>query len=175
MNDPKDLEDRPGGGDADAGVEDSTEDDGPRSGAGGSGGRIETDGHDAGRSAPRDRHQAVRVRHWLETVRGDPRRRLPGFTVAGLVGIGLAGVHWVGLIVGGALVGAFGRDIREAVAAGAGYGAVTWLFFLGATWLTGNATAVVETGRIAVLSALVTTSLGGFGALARGLVPSRRE
>lgn len=130
---------------------------------------------DAGAGTPAGRHRIEEVRRWLEAVRADRRRRLAGFAVASLVGVGLAGIHWGGLIAGGALVGLFGGDVREAVAAGAGFGVVTWVVFLGGVWLAGSAAAVLGAGRIAVLGVALPVALGGFGALARGLVPSRTD
>jgi len=171
--DPGESSPEPGARDPDAAAGSPTGD--PRTAAGTSDrdDRGGAESRDAGPSARRDRPSTVYG--WLAAVRADPRRRLVGFAVASLVGIGLAGIHWIGLVAGGALVGTFGRDFREAVAASLAYGATTWIAFLGAAWLAGNATAVVGTGRIAVLTVLVPVALGGFGALARGLVPSRAE
>ena len=54
----------------------------------------------------------------IATVRISRRPRRVALVVAAAVGIGLAWIHWLGLIAAGALVGLVSRDLPRAVAAG---------------------------------------------------------
>ena len=58
----------------------------------------------------------------LATVRSRRRWRWSLLAVAMLVGLGLAWLHWLGLVVGGALVGVVSRTVPRAVAVGLAFG-----------------------------------------------------
>lgn len=61
----------------------------------------------------------------VERVRSTPSSRRLALLTASIVGIGLSLVHWVGLVVGGALVGLTRPRLRGAVLVGAGFGLLT--------------------------------------------------
>lgn len=61
---------------------------------------------------------------WLDSVRRRPNRRRALVVAAGLLGLGLAWLHWLGLILAGILVGLFTRTVPRAVFAGIGVGAL---------------------------------------------------
>ncbi|MFB6125028.1 MAG: hypothetical protein ABEJ59_03625 [Halanaeroarchaeum sp.] len=82
--------------------------------------------------------------------------------VAVLVGLLLAAVHWVGLAVGGALVGLAASSTRRGLAAGAGFGALAWAVFLGRQFVAGvgpgpDATQLVA---VALVGAVVLATVG---------------
>lgn len=64
------------------------------------------------------------------------RRRL---LLAGavVVGVAVSTVHWIGLAVGGALVGLLAQSTRRGLLAGAGFGLLAWLVFVVAQFPTG--------------------------------------
>ena len=58
----------------------------------------------------------------LHRLRRDSTERRVALVVAGLVGLGLVWLHWLGLFAAGALVGLVSRDLPRALAAGLGFG-----------------------------------------------------
>ena len=58
----------------------------------------------------------------LDDLRTDATERRIALVVAGLVGLGLVWLHWLGLFAAGALVGLVSRDLPRALAAGLGFG-----------------------------------------------------
>ncbi len=54
----------------------------------------------------------------LASLRGSPRRRRIALAVALAFGIGLGWVHWIGLVVGGVLVGLLSETLPKAITAG---------------------------------------------------------
>lgn len=106
----------------------------------------------------------------LAALRSNPRTRWLGFALAALVGLALASVHWVGLVVGGALVGLFARDLLRAVAAGVAFGVVALVAF--AVWLalSGALGVYLEMGQILAVSVAIPIVGGALGSLVRGLV-----
>lgn len=69
-------------------------------------------------------------------VVGENRRRL---LLAGavLVGLLVSTVHWVGLAVGGTLVGLLAQSTRRGLLAGAGFGLLAWHGFVVQQFSTG--------------------------------------
>lgn len=105
----------------------------------------------------------------LATLRGQATRRRALLVVGLLVGIGLAWVHWLGLVVGGALVGLVSATVPRAVAAG---------FTLGVVVLVVQVLGSPTMGPVAFLTLTplslvsVATALLGpvWGSLARAVV-----
>ena len=106
----------------------------------------------------------------LAAIRSNPRMRWFGFAVAALVGLVLATVHWVGLVIGGALVGIFARDLPRAVVAGVAFGLVALVAF--GVWLAldGAFAIYLSTGQILAVSVAIPLVGGALGSLARGLI-----
>lgn len=106
----------------------------------------------------------------LAAVRSSPRTRWLGFVVAGLIGLVLASIHWIGLVIGGALVGLFARDLPRAVAAGVAFGLVALVAFGVGLALDGALSVYLETGQILAVSVAIPLAGGVLGSLIRGLV-----
>lgn len=106
----------------------------------------------------------------LASARDRRRTRRLGFTVAVVVGLAVAAVHWVGLFLGGALAGLFARNLPRAVAAGVAFGLVALVAF--AAWLgvQGAVGVYLETGQLLAVSVAIPVGAGAVGALVRGLV-----
>ena len=54
-----------------------------------------------------------------------------------LLGLAASAVHWLGLAVGGALVGLVAKSTRRGLIAGAGFGLFAWLIFVGGQFQNG--------------------------------------
>lgn len=96
------------------------------------------------------------------------RRRLA--TLAGVVlGLLVAQVHWLGLVAGGALVSLPQTSLGRGVAAGVGFGALSWLVFLGGLWWNDVVGLYPAMGQVAAVVAGISLACGLLGGLARGL------
>jgi len=105
----------------------------------------------------------------MAAFRADDRRRRIGLAVALLAGVGVAWMHWLGLVVAGALVGLTRRSLPRALAAGVGVGVIVLATFvlLSPTLGTGELLALGQPAYVAVGSALALPLLGS---LTRGVV-----
>lgn len=59
-----------------------------------------------------------------QALRDDGRRRRIAFVGAVVVGLGLAWIHWAGLVIAGALLGVTRQRLLTAVLAGFGFGVI---------------------------------------------------
>ncbi len=107
-------------------------------------------------------------RDGLHRVRTEPRPHALALVVAGLVGLALAWVHWLGLIAAGALVALVAPSFRRGVTYGAGIGLLVLVVF---TISLGDAA-----GRVPSMTPIVYVTVGSglglplLGALIRGIV-----
>lgn len=106
----------------------------------------------------------------LTVVRQQPRYHWTAVLFAVGLGLAFATVHWVGLVVGGALVGLVSSDLLRAVLAGFGFGLLAVTLWVGLLWWAGSLGAMLAMGEIALVS--VAIGLGGpvVGSLVRGVV-----
>lgn len=99
-----------------------------------------------------------------------PENRATRFGLVILVGLLASTVHWVGILLGGALVGLLAPSLQRGVLYGAGFGLVVWLVF---------AVQLVTAGILPTLDALqiygvsfgIPVVLGGIGGTSRELRP----
>jgi hypothetical protein len=104
----------------------------------------------------------------LAAVRADPRKRAVAIPAAVVVGLAVAWLHWLGLVVAGALVGLVSRSVPRAVA----WGFVVGLVAIGLTLLTHP---IDVAGFLAFRPPLYVTAAAGllvpvWGSLARLVV-----
>jgi len=100
----------------------------------------------------------------LATIREQSGRRRLVTLAAVVVGVGVAWFHWLGLVVGAALVALPQRSFRLGVAAGVGFGAVAVVV---------NVALLVASGPAALATALAMTQVFGVSVaapLAAGVV-----
>lgn len=90
---------------------------------------------------------------------------------ATVVGLALAAVHWVGLLVGGALVGLCWPTLRRAVVAGLGFGVVVVAVAAARFALAGTLADVLATWPLVGVAVGMALAGGVLGATARGLLP----
>ncbi|WP_348612657.1 hypothetical protein [Halobaculum rarum] len=104
------------------------------------------------------------------TSGGDRRIRWIATALAVIAGLGLASVHWLGLVAGAALVALPQRTWPRGVAAGVAFGVLTLAATAASLSLAGGldtALAMTQPLGVAVGAAVVGGAVGG---LARGVV-----
>lgn len=108
----------------------------------------------------------------LYALQRDPRRRWIATLLAALVGLALASVHWVGLFLGGALVGWAWPTLGRAVLAGLGFGLLALGSFAVVLAEANALDAATATGQIVLVAVATALVLGPLGGLSRGLAPN---
>lgn len=105
----------------------------------------------------------------LHAIRADRGRRRIAVLAAGALGVGLASVHWLGIVAAGALVGVFAPTPRRALLWGLAIGVVVLSTFFVQAYAAGTLDRVTAAGQpflVAVITPLVGAPLG---ALVRAL------
>lgn len=93
-----------------------------------------------------------------------------GFGIAVGIGLVASSLHWVGLLLGGILVGLLAPTTRRGIGYGALWGAFAWLVFVGLLATNGIA-PTVDTGHLFGVSLGAAVGLGAIGGSARELRP----
>ncbi|UPW00084.1 hypothetical protein M0R88_16410 [Halorussus gelatinilyticus] len=106
----------------------------------------------------------------LAEIRGDRRARWAALVGGAAVGLAAAWVHWYGFLLGGALVGLASKDLKRALAAGAGLGLLAWAAFAGLVAANGVLLQYAGMGRLLYLSVGIPVGLSALGSLVRGVV-----
>jgi hypothetical protein len=101
-------------------------------------------------------------------------RRAIAVSVAVAVALALASVHWVGLLVGGIVVGALAQSWPRALAGGVAFGVVAWLVFLASLADAGRLAAYWDSGQLLYVSVATPVVLGLVGSLVYGVKPVER-
>lgn len=86
-----------------------------------------------------------------------------------LVGLLLGGIHWIGILAGGAVAGVAQRTTARGVGAGVLAGVGIWLGFLALLGLDGAALPALRATPIVAVSLVITVAYGALGGLVRGL------
>lgn len=103
----------------------------------------------------------------LEALRQRTRRRW-GVTVAVvLLGLLVATIHWLGFLLGGALVALPQRTRTRGVLAGLGFGVAAWAVFLVILVLNGTAAPYLAMGEVFSLSLAIPIVAAFLGSLLR--------
>lgn len=105
----------------------------------------------------------------LETIRVDGWRRWIFALAGGLLGLVLATTHWIGFLIGGALVAVPQRSIVRGIVSGTGYGVLVWGVFLATLALDGTAASYVEMGQVFYLSVAIPVLTAFLGSLVRAI------
>ena len=115
------------------------------------------------------REVVTSARTRLEALRSDPRRRLAVVLGGVLIGLGLGSVHWLGLVLGGALVALPARSIPRGVAHGLGLGVLGLLVFVVQLALQGALGPTLSTGFVGAIGLAVGLGAPLLGALVRAV------
>jgi hypothetical protein len=105
----------------------------------------------------------------LVRLRQDPLVHWLALLLATAVGIGLATIHWLGLVAAGALVGLVTTSFRRALLAGVGFGAFALAVWLARHAVAGSLGAVLATGEFVLIALAVGFAGPVLGSLVRGI------
>ena len=105
----------------------------------------------------------------LDALRVTPRRRRLATLVAALLSLAVVWLHWLGFVLGGALVALAQPSLRRGLLAGFGFGVLAWLAFAGWLMLTGDLARYLGMGQVLAVSTAVPLVGALLGSLARGL------
>lgn len=106
----------------------------------------------------------------LSVAQQTPRERWALTAGATALGLGLASLHWAGLLAGGALVGLCWPTLRRALVAGLGFGLVALAAAAAQFAAAGTLGQVLETWPLVAIAVAVPLVAGPLGASARGLL-----
>ena len=106
----------------------------------------------------------------LFALQRDRRRRWLAMALTAVVGLGLASLHWSGLLVGGALVGWTTPTLGRGVLAGLGFAALTLATFGLSLLVAGTLSGALSLGLISIVTGVIPLVLGPIGGASRGLV-----
>lgn len=109
-------------------------------------------------------------RNPLRLVREEPRYHWPTLLVAIALGLILASVHWLGLVIGGALVGLVATSLVRALLAGFGFGLTVLSAWIVTLWWAGSLGDVLAMGEFALIPVAMGLLAPVFGSLVRGVV-----
>lgn len=104
----------------------------------------------------------------LERVRTEPLAHAMTLVVVLAVGLAAAWLHWLGLVLGGALVGVVSKSVLRAVLGGVGFGVLVLLVF--AASLGSAMGSALEMAPVSYLVVAAALGLPVLGSLVRGLV-----
>ncbi|WP_049925516.1 hypothetical protein [Halopiger goleimassiliensis] len=104
----------------------------------------------------------------LERLRTEPTVHLGAVLTAVGVGIGVAHVHWIGLLLGGILIGLVSPTIGRALLGAIGFGLLVLVLF--AVSLGDSAAVALEATPIVYVPIVAAIGLPAFGSLVRGIV-----
>lgn len=105
----------------------------------------------------------------LRSLRADDRRRAAVVAAGVVLGLGLGSVHWLGLVLGGALVAMPARSVPRGLAAGFGLGVLELVVFGGLLAAQGALGAALSTGTVGLVGAAVGLAGPLLGSLVRGI------
>lgn len=106
----------------------------------------------------------------LAAIRADRPRRWTVTIVAASLGLLAASLHWIGFVVGGALVALPQRSLPRGVAVALAFGAVAWLLFAVTLALAGSFDTYLTLGQVLGVSVAIPLLGGALGGVARGIV-----
>lgn len=106
----------------------------------------------------------------LRRVREDPVVHWLVLLAVTAIGLGLATVHWLGLVAAGALVGLVATSFRRALLAGVGFGAFALAVWLGRLAIEGSLGDVLATGEFVLIAVVVGVAGPVLGSLVRGIL-----
>lgn len=101
--------------------------------------------------------------------RADERVRWATVVAAIAVGLAVSTVHWIGIFLGGALVGLASATRGRALLAGLGFGTLVWVVFAAVLFVGGDIGEYLAMGRIFWASVAIPVVTATFAALVRWL------
>lgn len=105
----------------------------------------------------------------LSSLRADDRQRRMVVAAGLLLGLGLGSLHWLGLVVGGAVVALPARTIPRGLAHGLALGVLELLVFAALLAWQGALGPALTTGMVGGITVTVGLAAPLLGSLVRGL------
>lgn len=105
----------------------------------------------------------------LDGIRASPRRRRLATLGTVALSLAVARVHWLGFVLGGALVALAQPSLRRGLLAGLGFGVLAWLSFAGWLAVTGDLARYLGMGQVLAVSTAIPLLGAVVGSLARGV------
>lgn len=106
----------------------------------------------------------------LTDLRADDRQRTVVVAAGVVLGLGLGWLHWLGLVVGGALVALPARTVPRGLALGFGLGLLELALFAAALAANGALGPALSTGMVGGVTVALGLGAPLLGALVRGVV-----
>ena len=105
----------------------------------------------------------------LDALRATPRQRRLATLGAVALSLAVARVHWLGFVLGGALVALAQPTLRRGLLAGLGFGVLAWVAFAGWLAFTGDLARYLGMGQVLAISTIIPLLGALLGSLARGV------
>jgi hypothetical protein len=105
----------------------------------------------------------------LDAIRSTPRDRWLVSLGGALVAFAVVTVHWLGFVLGGAVVALAQPSLRRGLLAGLAFGVLAWLAFAGWLAFTGDLARYLGMGEVLAVSTAIPLVGSLLGSLARGL------
>lgn len=106
----------------------------------------------------------------LAEFRADLTRRWLAVGAGVVIGLAFAWIHWIGLLIGGALVSLPTKNWKYGILAGLGFGVLSLLVFASLLAFYGSLVPALAMGQITALVVAIPLFTGMIGGLARALV-----
>lgn len=113
-----------------------------------------------GRRTPTDR---------LSALRADDRQRRMVIAAGVLLGLGLGSLHWLGLVVGGAVVALPARTVPHGLGYGLALGVLELVVFAGLLAWQGALGPALSTGMVGGIAVAIGFGAPFLGSLVRGI------
>lgn len=106
----------------------------------------------------------------LAALRADDRQRAAVVAAGVVLGVGLGWLHWLGLVLGGALVALPARTVPRGLALGLGLGVLVLVAFAAVLAANGALAPALSTGMVGGVTVAVGLGAPLLGSLVRGVV-----
>ena len=105
----------------------------------------------------------------IEDLRERGQRRWGLALTGAAIGLAVATIHWIGFLVGGALIAFPQRSITRGIIAGTAFGVVAWGSFVATLALDRTAAAYLGMGQVVLVSAAIPIVAAVLGSLVRAI------
>lgn len=110
------------------------------------------------------------ARNPIDRIRTEPPAQWIAYLVTIVAGLGLATVHWLGLVAAGTLVGLVATSLKRALMAGFGFGLLALAFWFVRLSVEGSLGEVLATGEFVVIAVVIGIVGPLLGSLVRGII-----
>ena len=105
----------------------------------------------------------------LDELRANPGSRWLATAAGVAIGLAVAWQHWLGFVLGGALVALAQESIPRGLLAGLGFGVLAWLVFASSLARSGDFGLYLNMGQVLLVSTAIPIAGALLGSIARGV------